>query len=135
MSEIILLRTLTLKSKLGKGKYSNSTIDEIIKDGKTKYLAWAYYSLCHINFTNEILDLLKINIEDRISKPGVDHQKYFDLYPSKRQRRFKLNFGLTLPQLDYKIDSNCFVSKSRNRAFNQGGFKPFRHEISNQKEL
>ena len=66
----LLLRTLTLKSVLGFG-YDNTKeqrVGDLIKANHFKLLINAYYGMSMISFTDEVLDLLKIEI--RIEKPG-----------------------------------------------------------------
>lgn len=65
-----LLRTLTLKSTLQFGKYREMTVQQVIDLHEINYLIWAYYNCSVINFTDEILEILKIT--EKISKPGIN---------------------------------------------------------------
>jgi hypothetical protein len=50
----------------------------------------AYYKLTSINFTEDILLELKIEIDDKIPKPGADLQKYkvvLNRYPKRVRNR------------------------------------------------
>lgn len=72
--ETVLLRKLTLKSKLGVGKYANETIIHLLERNKRKavcYLRWIYFNCEKITFLDEILiDILKIEEIDLIPKPS-----------------------------------------------------------------
>lgn len=65
----LLLRTLTLKSKLGFGysEYKFLTIAELLNMYKHHMLVKCYYELSMINYNDELIDLLCI---EKISKPG-----------------------------------------------------------------
>lgn len=66
----LLLRTLTLKSQLKFGKNSELTVQEYLDLRNERELIQMYYNLSKINFNTEVLELLKINAEDQIPKPG-----------------------------------------------------------------
>lgn len=68
------MRKLTLKSKLGYGKYGDLTIQSILNIRGYKYLAWVYYCQSEITFMDDVLAL--IGISQKINKPG----KEVDLY-------------------------------------------------------
>ena len=81
--DVTLLRTLTLKSTLKFGKYSDLTVQNIL-DAKgipgMIWLTWAYYSASKISFNQEILDILCITPDIQITKPGtVDKEEFFRL--------------------------------------------------------
>ena len=65
---IILLRKLTLKSKIGFGIFKECTVEEIMKSGRHKELINIYFRLANVTFTDDILDIL--HITDRLNKPG-----------------------------------------------------------------
>lgn len=78
--DIQLLRTLTGKSKLGFGKYYDSTIQELITLKHTGYLRWVYYSISGITFTDEILHTIGIHEDEyRIKKPGVNPELLLEI--------------------------------------------------------
>ena len=69
------LRKMTFKSKMGFGRYSNDTVQEVLhrtRWGGRSYLVWCYFNLEKISFTDEVLDFLGVAEEDRIEKPGKD---------------------------------------------------------------
>ena len=72
MSASVVLRTLTRKSKIGFGRLSYFTVQEMIDHKKHNKLIYAYYRLSKINFIEDILTELEITEEFRISKPGTD---------------------------------------------------------------
>ena len=75
ISNALLLRTLSMKSKLEFGPVGNLLIAEVIKVGKQSELVWNYYNLSMISFLDEVLDAIGIGLEDRIEKPGKDPKK------------------------------------------------------------
>ena len=62
-------RILTLKSKLGFGKYADVTISDIIKINKCDYLRWVYFNYNGIDFLPEVLNVIHIPLEYRLVKP------------------------------------------------------------------
>ena len=74
---VVLLRTLTRKSKLGFGKHKNITVQQFLDENKPLKLISPYYKLTTINFTEDILDELNISPEWRVDKPGSNEDLYF----------------------------------------------------------
>lgn len=70
----IILRTLTLKSKLGFGTDEDMTVIEAIELGQEAKLIDAYYNFSKINFSSEVLAKLGIAEENWIDKPGKDEE-------------------------------------------------------------
>jgi len=68
--EVTLLRTLTQKSYLKFGKYTDFRVGELLQTYKFRYLRWIYFNCSKITFTDEILELLNITKEFKIDKPG-----------------------------------------------------------------
>ena len=70
----VLKRVLTRKSILGFGyaDVRDLSVQMIIDLGKENYLIKSYFGLEKIDFTEDILDELKITSEYRISKPNKD---------------------------------------------------------------
>jgi hypothetical protein len=70
----VLKRVLTRKSILGFGyaDVRELSVQMIIDLGKENYLIKSYFGLEKIDFTEDILDELKITSEYRISKPNKD---------------------------------------------------------------
>jgi hypothetical protein len=68
----LLLRTLSLKSVLGFGRFDTKdlTVQQMIDSGQRKQLVKMYFGLSMISFTDEVLNMLHIKHEDRIPKPG-----------------------------------------------------------------
>lgn len=68
-----LLRKLSFKSKIGFGKYTDLTVQEIIDMERSSYLRAIYYNMEGISFTDDVLKKLRI-ITDKydytIPKPG-----------------------------------------------------------------
>ncbi len=79
MSDVTLLRKLTLKSKLNFGQYHDLSINELINLQKKAYLRWVYFNCDKITFLDEILEEIKIPLEFRILKPGKDAIKHKEL--------------------------------------------------------
>ncbi len=71
------MRKLTLKTKLGFGDRSDSTIQDLLTDGMYEYLLYVYFGLSNIDFNDELKKVLYISTKNTISKPGklVDVQK------------------------------------------------------------
>lgn len=117
---VTLLRTLTRKSLLKYGKYSDYRVGDVLSLGNIRYLRWFYYTFDKINFTDEILDELKITEEWRIEKPGSDPNKNKELnelmnermggmqklkMDSRSKKKFRING-------EKKYRKNTSVSKS-----------------------
>ena len=84
MSDVILLRTLTLKSKLMFGKYSDLTVQEVVNINQMSYLRWAYYNMDGITFIPKILIALGINQTGYINKPGTDKNIWSNITKYKK---------------------------------------------------
>ena len=69
------LRTLTEKSTLGFGKYSDLKVGDLIVSKKHGYLIWVYYNCSMIDYNDEVLQLLHIDEEWQIDKPGIEPGK------------------------------------------------------------
>jgi len=81
----ILLKTLTEKSIIEFGKNKDMSVADILIVRKID-LIYTYFNYSNLTFTNDILDKLKIDIDDRITKPGKNpdiFQKYLDRNISK----------------------------------------------------
>lgn len=76
--DCVLLRKLTLKSTLKFGKYYDLSVNDVINSkgySGLDYLTWVYYSSDMIDFFDDILDVLGILEENKISKPGKVTEK------------------------------------------------------------
>lgn len=122
MSEVTLLRKLTLKSKLNFGQYHDLSINELINLQKKAYLRWVYFNCDKITFLDEILEEIKIPLEFRILKPGKDaikHKeldelikskisalsKYFNEKKKKKYNKVKRKISVTLDKKTFSKDS------------------------------
>lgn len=74
--DVIKLRKLTRKSKLGYGLYAEKTVGELIEKRFFTALRWAYYNVQNITYMPDIMEELHIVGKWVIDKPGVDHDKY-----------------------------------------------------------
>lgn len=87
---IATLRTLTRKSKLNFGKFKEDTVQQLLDRRKHIDLIAAYYKLSAINFTEDVLEELKIYADDRIQKPSINKEKYYlvlDRYPGRYRNK------------------------------------------------
>jgi hypothetical protein len=106
MSQVVLLRRLSLKSKLGFGKYREHTVSRLIElKGNVGLLILrsAYFNLSNISFLDEILlNVLKINQEDLFSKPGKNYSKEL------REKYFKPKerYPDTNPMTKYNVEKS-----------------------------
>jgi len=71
------LRTLTLKSTLGFGKYKDLTVQKILDMKMNLVLISPYFKLTSINYNEEVLSILSITEKYRITKPGTDNNLYY----------------------------------------------------------
>jgi hypothetical protein len=72
----LLLRTLTMKSKIGFGTYPDLCVQELINLKKYKELISMYYQLSKINFDEEVKEYLGITFELVIEKPSKNYEMY-----------------------------------------------------------
>lgn len=129
--DIIRLRVLTRKSKIGWGKYANNTVGELIESKQFNELLWLYYHIQWLTYTDELLDELKIFKEFRIEKPGVNHEMHqkrivnflnfvtegkgaLIMYNRKRK---KAKFNLKM------MEDKEVLSKQKLQAYNHGHIK------------
>lgn len=66
----MLLRTLTLKSKIGFGNFKDCTVQELFIMGKENELISMYFCLSKINFNKEIIEMLNIPESLILQKPS-----------------------------------------------------------------
>ena len=81
---------MTMKSKMGSGKYPDYTIEKMLTyDKMREYLAYNYFNYDKIGFTDEVLSkLFGSKLEYfKIPKPGKNPELYEEYY----KMRFKLN--------------------------------------------
>jgi len=101
-TSITVLRKMTLKSKMSFGKFTNHTIESILKENKG-YLIWLYYNNVNITFIDEILDIL--NIEITINKPGKD-ENYWREYKKEHETRYTTRQGYMFIKANRKISKD-----------------------------
>ena len=79
------LRTLTEKSTIGFGKYSEMRVGEVLEiAGGPYYLSWVYYNCSMISFDEDILNRIGIFNKLLIEKPGKNPQMYEDVFGNRR---------------------------------------------------
>ena len=124
---VLKLRTLTKKSKLGFGKYSEHTIDELIKRMRP-YLVWVYYNASNITFTEDILKNDLGIFEDKlIDKPGKKPELYTitSAVPTRTLKAYKIKSHnkkemRTTMRNHQKRRENIWFNKAANAWKNQG---------------
>jgi Rps23 Pro-64 3,4-dihydroxylase Tpa1-like proline 4-hydroxylase len=79
MSDVTLLRTLTRKSILKFGKYSDLQVQNLLDLQRYKYLRWVYFNCSNISFMNDILDEIRIPLNFRIVKPSKNSDLHLKL--------------------------------------------------------
>ena len=79
MSDVTLLRTLTRKSILKFGQYSDLQVQNLLDLQRYKYLRWVYFNCSNISFMNDILDEIRIPLNFRIVKPSKNSDLHLKL--------------------------------------------------------
>ncbi|KKN88728.1 hypothetical protein LCGC14_0246190 [marine sediment metagenome] len=88
MGYSVNLRTLTRKSVLGFGQYSDIPIQGILNQDHAGYLRWIYYNYTKITFLPEILEEISVKEEEyKVDKPGKDPELGHKLARSITQSR------------------------------------------------
>ncbi|MFA5933624.1 MAG: hypothetical protein WC795_00130 [Candidatus Paceibacterota bacterium] len=142
----VTLRKLSRKSKIGFGKYKDSTVGSLIDNKYYGELLSYYYRFDKIDFHDEIKNELMITKERRIEKPGKERdikqvKKFMilclrDIYEKNGKLEdgkdldqtptpfFPNSMVVKLPKKDKKKKvhglDEFFHSKSRNQAKNHG---------------
>jgi hypothetical protein len=138
MSDNVLLRTMTLKSRINFGQYRDLCVQELINLNVHIELIKMYYLLEKITFTEDVLTILRINDDRAITKPGKDYGAYklhvcnildemmifSGVYDKDNPARFDL-LNRKKAARKQKIIGNCIRqnkerSKIHNRNRNQG---------------
>lgn len=133
MSDVTLLRTLTRKSILKFGKYSDLQVQNLLDLQRYKYLRWVYFNCSNISFMNDILDEIKIPLNFRIVKPSKNpdlnlelqevifenlSDDYKEMYLKKQEKiGKKMTKGKAINKM--KQNENCY-KKDYLRRKNQG---------------
>ena len=115
------LRTLTEKSKLGYGRYSDYTVRTVLDktDQGKEYIQWMYYNLSMISFHEDVLNEIGIEPKDRIEKPGAMPGWFYNNHYS---RKFKLadNQDSELYRSGWKKEISTKVRRGKDTAYNHG---------------
>lgn len=117
------LRTLTGKSKMGFGRFSNLTVNQILKKPQGDYyIRWAYYRMSMISFHEDILNIVGIKPDDRIEKPGNAPAKFegFPDYNTKRGDVLLTDMDSKKNRLMFRNQKYCSGRSDRDKLFNQG---------------
>ena len=77
--DTIRLRTLARKSIMGFGRFHDYRVHDLINLGHKRFLRWYYYNMSMISFNDEILDVIGITEEHRITKPGKNPNRHDEL--------------------------------------------------------
>ena len=112
--DVIRLRTLTTKSRLGFGQYADMTIDQIIAIKKKIYLVWVYFNINGISFTDDILDAFFYDKKWLIDKPGTN-PKMFEEYINRYKSKIHGVEGLAVKQKNKKRSKARYISKQASR--------------------
>lgn len=130
--DVIRLRTLTRKSKIGWGCCRDNTVQQLLDTNK-KQIAWLYYHVEWMTFTPDILDEMGIKNGWDIPKPGTDTAKF-----EIRAKRFiEFKYGKKIAgaviarkrnkqakHRAYIADQEANLPKSRLQAINHGNLRP-----------
>ena len=108
MSELVLLRTLTKRSPILFGRYSDLTVQELLNVNKYRYLRWMYFCCSKINFIPDILEQLGITSDYIINKPGVNENLMDKLNNEKSD---KMGSFTKLKQDSHKKKVNKFKTR------------------------
>ena len=110
MSDVTLLRTLTRKSILKFGQFSDLQVQNLLDLKKYKYLRWVYFNCSNINFMDDILEEIKIPLNFRIVKPS----KNTDLHNKLQQKIFEnLSDGSKQSYLEKTKEKGKKIRKGR----------------------
>lgn len=113
-----LLRTLTRKSELGIWNLPG-TVQDLFDRKKQMQLIAAYYKLTTINYTDDILDELKITSEWKIEKPGADKELYYKFLNEngykKRRRGGADKLKSSLWELNIGLDKSMLQAKNHGK--------------------
>lgn len=76
--DIVRLRTLTRKSKIGWGMFKDCTVQELL-DTRKGQISWLYYHVEWMTFTDDVLEEAHIWEDRRIEKPGTNPGMYDEI--------------------------------------------------------
>ena len=125
--DVIRLRTLTEKSKLGFGKHAELTVYELIAL-EPDYLVWVYYNSSNITFTDLVLDQLAIR--ERINKPGrlpteearkaVNRWVYRDVKEAETREERNKRFAMTRDKISARIQDEIILKMKNDKPWSKG---------------
>ncbi|MCK5614184.1 hypothetical protein KAR91_70620 [Candidatus Pacearchaeota archaeon] len=128
----MVFRKLALKSVFNFGKLYDHTVIQALCLNRHRYLIWVYYNCSHIDFLDEILEVLDITEDRRIKKPGCDrnyHEEHknefnpdYDDFQSKLRIRTSKYFKKRNQVQSYLIERGQNKA-SRNRDKNLKRYK------------
>lgn len=110
------LRIMTRKSKLNFGKYKDETVQRMLDLNRKIELISAYYKLTSINYTQDILDELKIVGDYVIEKPSSDKDMYYKfLNENGYKKRWRTRDGADRMKKESRMWSRSMLQR-----FNHG---------------
>jgi len=71
----MVYRILTPLSRFKFGKYADRKVSEILGRREYSYLIWIYFNCSHIDFNEEIKEILLLDASMTIPKPGTDKDR------------------------------------------------------------
>lgn len=83
--DTLRLRTMTEKSIIGFGKFTDLSVQNLIDMKKTREIRWIYFNCSMLSFQDNILDWAGIINEYRIEKPGTNKELYYKLNDEKKR--------------------------------------------------
>lgn len=105
------LRILTRKSTLKFGKYKDYTVQKLLDLRRHTELISPYFKLTSINYTQDILDELKIKGDWAIEKPGARKDMYFDFISQNGFYRRKSHGGADKMRKESKVGSKSTLQR------------------------
>lgn len=109
-----LLRTLTRKSKLDVWNLSG-TVQDLLDRKKQMQLIAAYYKLTTINYTDDILDELRITSEWKIEKPGSDKELYYKFLNENGYNKRRRGGANELVKMNLGVKKSILQAKNHGR--------------------
>ena len=102
-------RILTYRSKLGFGKWSDYSVEQLLKLGKIAVLIPPYYKLSSITYTEEILIELGITEQYRIEKPSINKEMYSKFVSETKALKIRTNQKMPMQPFKNLTFSNNFL--------------------------
>ena len=124
---IVLLRTLTGKSIIGFGQYSDLTIQNLIDTAQHKELLHIYYFLRNIDFHEDIIKKLKIDQVYRIDKKNGQKE---DRYKKEYYKYINQCLFLIIEEQNQKNSKNNIVRMINTRRVKSDRSKNIEHRTN-----